>query len=767
MTRHLRALPDPDELGPEDVAGDVMVDVDGDGIPDRVSAGAVAELEQAVETSPTPAAGREVALRADEALVPVDRPTGPRVFASVLSGIEEGAKPILPAWLRDRRTFRSTVRRAALMAWHVAAWHGVRLVPHALILVGLRAPRGLHRGAGAVRRWVADTETAALQREAVRRGDHEAARIHMALTRQRRNRAAWRWSVLGAAAVAAAGAAIALRSSAPGWASWLAVAGVLLALGRIGTDPDQALFGHAVVKAEAPKLTSVVVVMALQGLGIAALSPARNRPAEIRFLGEIARDGDGYRAEVDLPIGVTALEVIDRRDTLSANLRRPLGCVWPEPVLEAHPGRLALYVADQDPAKKGPVKWALRDKGATSYFGTFHFGDSAKGRPIDVGLFEQNLLVGSIPGQGKTAAARVIVGGVSLDALVELWLHELKGSGDLKPWEQVAHRYVSGITDEAVGYAAHSLALLRKEVMRRTGALQEVPEAERPDNKLTPEIAATRRYNLRPLVCVIDECQNLFSHDEFGKQAGKDAEFIIKIGRAFGVTLVLLTQRPDAKSLPQSISDNVSLRFCLAVAGQVANDMILGTSSYKDGLRSTMFRPKIDAGTGWLKGAGPEPVVVRTAYLDGPASQKVAERAYLLRKAAGTLTGHAAGVAPEEPADAYRVVVDVLRVWTPGEDAMWSETVAAKLAELEPARYAALEDPKNGARILGDQLRALGVEVKDRHRKVGQDGSDRTKGVTRKGVALEDLERLLRDQGRTTTPPAITAEPTEPGDNGE
>ena len=44
---------------------------------------------------------------------------------------------------------------------------------------------------------------------------------------------------------------------------------------------------------------------------------------------------------------------------------------------------------------------------------------------------------------------------------------------------------------------------------------------------------------LWPIVCVTDEAQNLFAHPEHGKAAGLDAEFIIKIGPAFGVVLII------------------------------------------------------------------------------------------------------------------------------------------------------------------------------------------------------------------------------------
>lgn len=741
----LRPVPDlPDLADDPDLTIDpdeVLVDLDDDGIPDRVTS-----------SKPSKRAGRDVAVREgdelaardeDGLLIPVDRQAAREtVVATVLASAEDERKPVFPAWARDWLTFRSTVGRAARYGAHVAAWHAVRLPQHAAVVTCLRAPRGLYRGAGAVRRWVADSETAALQREAVRRGGHDDAKMHLALTRQRRARSAWRWSLLGLAVLAVVVLAALGRAEAPEWATWLAVAGVLLVLARLGTNPDQTMFGHAVISSEAPKLTSVVVAAALQNLGIAALTPTPKRPAAVQFVSEIARDGQGYRAEVDLPHGTTAAEVIERREKLSANLRRPLGAVWPERAPDAHEGRLVLWVGDRDLSKGGPTPWPLANKGACNFFRPFPFGTNPRGQEVTLELFEANVLVGSQPGQGKTATARVIASAVALDPLVEMWTHELKGSGDLDAFEVVSHRFVSGIRDESIGYAAHSLALLRRETERRTDALKAVPAQLRPDKKLTPEIAADRNYNLRPLVAIFDECQNLFTHATYGKQAAEDAEYIIKLGRAVGVVLVLITQRPDAKSLPGGISDNVSIRFCLSVNGQIANDMVLGTSSYQDGIRATQFRPRIDAGIGWLKGGGPAPMVVKAFYVDGPNAEAIAERALVLRTAAGTITGHAAGIDPEQPEDEARVVVDVLRVWTPGEDAVWSETLAARLAQLDPGRYAELNDER-GATLLGAQLRARGIDVRDFHRK--QAG----KGITRKGVALVALEAYLQGVGQS------------------
>ena len=42
------------------------------------------------------------------------------------------------------------------------------------------------------------------------------------------------------------------------------------------------------------------------------------------------RDGPGWRAEVDLPPGIEATAVLEKRAALAAAMRRPISTVWPE-----------------------------------------------------------------------------------------------------------------------------------------------------------------------------------------------------------------------------------------------------------------------------------------------------------------------------------------------------------------------------------------------------------------------------------------------------
>jgi S-DNA-T family DNA segregation ATPase FtsK/SpoIIIE len=109
-----------------------------------------------------------------------------------------------------------------------------------------------------------------------------------------------------------------------------------------------------------PRLTAEVVTRALRVLGIAAMNA---KGAEITYPAPIMRDGPGWLAIVDLPYGVTPQDVMEKRRELASGLRRPLGCVWPEPAGDAHAGRLHLWVGDADLSKTKQPAWPLARTG--------------------------------------------------------------------------------------------------------------------------------------------------------------------------------------------------------------------------------------------------------------------------------------------------------------------------------------------------------------------------------------------------------------------
>jgi S-DNA-T family DNA segregation ATPase FtsK/SpoIIIE len=123
--------------------------------------------------------------------------------------------------------------------------------------------------------------------------------------------------------------------------------------------------------------------------------------------------------------------------------------------------------------------------------------------------------------------------------------------------------------------------------------------------------------------------------------------------------------------------------------GQTENDMVLGTSTYRNGIRATTFTNR-DKGIGYLVGAADEPQIVRGAYIDAPTADHIADRARTIRQAAGTLDGHAIGETTNDSDTAQvSVLVDVATVIRTNEDKVWSEIVADRLAALRPQTYGA------------------------------------------------------------------------------
>jgi S-DNA-T family DNA segregation ATPase FtsK/SpoIIIE len=239
--------------------------------------------------------------------------------------------------------------------------------------------------------------------------------------------------------------------------------------------------------------THEIISRALGALGIPeinkALKPDKDGHAPgIRFISDVMRDGPGWSCHLDLPHGVAASDILARREALASGLRRPLSAPWPGGVPQEHPGRLDLWVGMHDISKQKLPACPLLKARQTDLFDVIAFGTDPRLRPVRVPMFEVNWLIGASPGQGKTAAVRVLGCAAALDPLADLWIHELAGKGDLDPLAKVCHRYVSGLDDESIAYAADSARLLRNETERRSAMFKKLkstgamPDGKSPGN---------------------------------------------------------------------------------------------------------------------------------------------------------------------------------------------------------------------------------------------------------------------------------------------
>ncbi|MDX3855041.1 cell division protein FtsK [Streptomyces sp. AK02-01A] len=704
------------------------------------------------DPSPESAAGQSGSGSADgsvpesrdpSATVMVDgpAPVGPGYLGRLM-----GAKrrDTIPVWLRSSAELKTATRWAAGHYGHLVGYHALRS-PYYAGRLALQSPRGAATFLGGSMRWVADREGEPVRLASVRRED---AAEYLKLSRQRDGRVRMRTLVTALAIFVGLGAALAVYVLAPGWLQALSVGAVVLALGAAGTRADAPVVTRAVELPTAPKLTSDIVLRALGSLGVPAINQAQSKGRDgFQFTAPITRDGPGWRAEGNLPYGVTVTDVIERRDRLASGLRRPLGCVWPEAVPDEHTGRLVLWVGDQDMSKAVKPTWPLVKGGAVDLFKPVAFGTDQRGRWVEITLMYIAGVIGAIPRMGKTFLLRLLLLIAALDVRAELHTYDLKGTGDLDPvGDPVSHRHRAGEEEEDFEYALADLREVREVLRQRAKLIRSLPRDLCPESKVTSELASKRKLGLHPIVIGVDECQKWFEHPKYGAEFEEICTDLVKRGPATGIVLLLATQRPDAKALPTGISANASARWCLKVMGQLENDMVLGTSSYKRGIRATMFAWG-DKGIHYFVGEGADARIVSAANIDAVVAERIALRARKLREAAGTLSGYALGEAFEvSDTSGETLLADVLAVIPADEAKVWNESVVERLADLRPERYG------DWARMSGEEQTAhLTAALKPYGIAVGQVGR-RIDGkfVNKRGIKRADIASAVaeRDENR-------------------
>jgi hypothetical protein len=391
-------------------------------------------------------------------------------------------------------------------------------------------------------------------------------------------------------------------------------------MARVGRPVDKPIIKSAFNAARYVRLTAELTRKSLM-----TCMPAIKDAASIRFNKEIYRDGPGYTAEMSLPDGIIATDVIDRRDYLAAGFQLPVAQVWPEPVKGAHPGVLAIWVGDRPVDRMRAPKSPLLTCGKLDFFGQLPWGHDVRMRPVAWRLGGRNSLFGGMPNTGKTVAARNVALATAFDPLVRFAMSELKGSGDYDPLEPLCAEglYISGSDEGSKVRTLEMLRWLDDECDRRGPLIRKrAASGLNTENSLNRAIAEADE-SLFPLLAVLDEIQELITDPQHGKEAKALLTSLVKKGRFAGIHLMLGTQRIDKESVPRGISSNISNRLCLGVTSHVETDLVLGTGAYKRGARPTAFVPPADgdnpwAGWGYLAGRD-QPV--QPDYIDVPTAR--------------------------------------------------------------------------------------------------------------------------------------------------
>lgn len=625
--------------------------------------------------------------------------------------------PIIPAWLRDKREFGARARAARDLAGYTVLFYLTR-TPKYAAKTAWYAPKGVYRTVGRIIHWASAEEgNWNLRQHAATSND---AYTWQALNRTRSKEARGRWWLVIPATLVLALVLLVLAATGTvptaGW--WAALAGLVIVMARVGRPIDTPIIDRVSNGPKFTKLTAEMVRSAFANLGMSRMKD----PASIAFKHPgIHRDGPGWLARIDLPEGMEAVKVLEKRDALSSALRLPVDQVWPTAGPD-HAGQVDLWVGYKPASKMGKPRWPLADDSArTSYFELTEFGYDQRLRPIKAQGFGMNYLIGGRPGSGKSYAGRSLVTTFLLDPTVEMKIAEYKGTGDFLDMEPLCSTYVCGLADEdmAAGLAILNWGLAEAE--RRGKRIKDAyVRGDAPERKVTPELAAKPGSGLHPIVIVIDEAHELFGDSTVGKEAGLAAERLAKRGRALAITLIIITQIPDKDSLPTGITRNIGIRWCLAVPDQVANDMILGTGAYKRGITGTIYRPGIDAGWGVLTGLA-EPTSVRNHFPTPEEAARIIGRATALRR--GTVIGKDSLPAARD------LLADLLEV-AAANGQHWDKAAPA-LTDRWPEAYPAMTQD-----ALSELARAQGLASVD----------VKVAGRNRKGYKVPELRKLIADR---------------------
>jgi len=593
-------------------------------------------------------------------------------------------RPTVPGWMRDPvPAARWWLReRAQDFGFHLC--HSPEYVGRALAWT----PRGLTRGFVGAWRWVTDAQTGALLWQAAELGDTDGY-LALADKSTRRSRAR--------AVTALTVALLVVAAVVVAWPTLLGRLAVLAAVvavgGWLGRPADRPLFDHPVLPPSRVKITPDLLVEAFCAARLCNKHDDPDRHRTVAFLEPTHRDGNGYRAVVDLPGGHTAAKALTKRMEIAAGLGIDEVRVFLERVRgdDGSARRVLIWVADRDPYAAKPQVSPLAHAQRWDFWEPIPFGTDARGRPVAIPMVFTNLLVGAIPRMGKTYAARIIAAAAALDPTVRGIYFDAKGP-DWQPFAQVAHRYGFGLHDAVVEHLVEVLEECRADAHQRFKRLMELPIDARPESKVTPAITRSKRLDMPLTVVFVDEVQHFLGHPLHGDRILELLTELCKVHPAVGYMLVLATQRPDSDVIPSGLRDNIGTRFAMMVKTWQSSDTILGAGAYKSGLDASKFQ-RSHKGVGILDGADDSPLAdagaqtARTDLLDLAAIEVLCARGRALRVELGTLTGAAAGEQQVDDRPRRSVLDDVAATFATGEDRLWSETICARLVEDWPDTY--------------------------------------------------------------------------------
>lgn len=179
-----------------------------------------------------------------------------------------------------------------------------------------------------------------------------------------------------------------------------------------------------------------------------------------------------------------------------------------------------------------------------------------------------HILDGGATGSGKSVFTENLIYQCYKKGYI-VYIADLK-KVDFMQWENINN--VNVITDIQTLY--ETLSKIDDELLNRQIKFQnaKVRNIDEYNNKYTNECCEP----LKRIVFACDEVTEIFNDEnKTTKEIERYLSRIARLGRAFGITLIISTQRPDCKVLDGQIKSNLDVRIC-GKADKILSEVILG-----------------------------------------------------------------------------------------------------------------------------------------------------------------------------------------------
>lgn len=345
---------------------------------------------------------------------------------------------------------------------------------------------------------------------------------------------------------------------------------------------------------------------------------------DMRLASPILNEGNGWSTLLQLPPGQRARKAIGKEPDFAS----ALGVGETQVVFDlvpSHAGRLSIYVAKDDPFLRVYPSPLIGRNEPVDFWAGIPVGVNGRGRHELLRLIDASLLVAGEPRAGKTVATNTIIAAAALAVTIRIHLFDGKGAGDHRPWRKIAH---TAVKRDPARLKRH-LERMVDEMERRFDLLDEAGAG----TKLTPDLCRTLGVDVE--LTIVDETR-YYVTGPIGDDITALMVDIASRGPAAGILLVLATQRMTADAIPGPLKGVCSLRWAMRCPDSTASNAVLGPGAVGKGFDASKIS-RAHRGVGILDADGAEPTMMRSFLLDDGDLAGIADAAYRLREAAGTL----------------------------------------------------------------------------------------------------------------------------------